>query len=61
MDYKKAANHLLDYWEHKSDRLLDEIANGHPSNIPRLIGQSYQLNSCISDLKVFFEMLEVKQ
>ena len=62
-DYKQTVRHLIAMWEDKKETIYSIIEQDKDmdiSDLKRHIGRVLELDNCIMDMKIYFNLIEVK-
>lgn len=63
-DYKQTAKHLIAMWEDKRETIYSNIEQNKDMDIAdfkRQIGRVFELDNCIMDVKIYFNLIEVNK
>ena len=63
-DYIQTAKHLIAMWEDKKQTIYDTIEKDEKitlSQFNRHIGRVLELDNCIMDMKIYFNLIEVNK
>ena len=61
-DYKQIAKHLIAMWEDKRETIYSNVEQNKDidiSDFKRQMGRAFELDNCIMDVKIFFDLIEV--